>query len=113
MSNEPLVTAAVIAAVIGAFITLLKAFGVPLSADQQAAISSFVVVVAPLLTAWYARSRVTPLTKPRDEDGVTLSRPGDMPAIKELANLQGEAIAINEATTAPQTKPVVGNMGLP
>lgn len=84
MNREPLITAAIVTSIIGALITLLKAFGVPLTADQQAAISSFVVLVAPLLMAFFARSKVTPLADPRDEDNHPLTRAGtDAPTLKQ------------------------------
>lgn len=96
MSREPLITTAVITAVIAALITLLKAFGVPITEEQQGAINQFLVVLAPLIVAGIARVYVTPLSAPRDTDNVPLTRPGDVPANKELAAMQTEAAEINE-----------------
>lgn len=95
-NTEPLITTAVITAIIAALITLLKAFGVPITEDQQNAINQFLVVLAPLIVAGIARVYVTPLSRPRDLDGETLSRPNEVPAIKELGALQVEAKKINE-----------------
>lgn len=97
MSNEPLVTTAVVTAVIAALITLLKAFGVPITEDQQTAINQFLAVLAPLIVAGIGRMYVTSLASPRDTDGVPLSRPGDIPANKQMATLQGEAIEMNDS----------------
>lgn len=97
MSKEPLITTAVVTAVIAALITLLKAFGVPITEEQQSAINQFLVVMAPLIVAGVGRIYVTPLSAPRDTDGMPLSRPGDVPANKQMAALQTEATEINES----------------
>lgn len=87
VSNEPLITAAVIASIAGAIITLLKTLGVPISVETQAALSSLVVLVAPLGVAWYARSKVTPLANPKDELGRPLSGPNGEPTIAQTRSL--------------------------
>lgn len=60
MKSEPLVTTAVVTSLVGAVLALLSAFGVPLSHEQQAAISGLALVVAPLVVALVVRPRVTP-----------------------------------------------------
>lgn len=74
MNNEPLVTAAVITSVITALITLLKAFGIPITEDQQAAINQFAAIVAPIALGILARQWVTPLANPKAADGEPLVR---------------------------------------
>lgn len=71
MNNSPVWTAATIAAVISAAITLLVAFGVQVTPDQVTAILGFVAVVAPIGVAVVANPKVTSLSRPIDEDGVT------------------------------------------
>jgi uncharacterized protein YacL len=61
VTNEPVLTATTIGAVVGAFLALLIAFGAPIGNEQVQAILTFVGVLAPVvLSAVYARSRVTP-----------------------------------------------------
>lgn len=60
MTTEPLVTVASITAGVTALLGLLVAFGLDLTTDQTAAVLGVVGVVAPLVVAWFARSRVTP-----------------------------------------------------
>ena len=61
MSREPLVTVATITALIAAVLGLLVSFGIDLSKDQQNAILAVAAVVAPLVVAAFARSKVTPV----------------------------------------------------
>jgi hypothetical protein len=61
MKNEPVLTIASITALATAVVTLLVAFGLPLTQDQQQAVLGFVAVVAPLVAAYFARKRVTPV----------------------------------------------------
>jgi hypothetical protein len=64
VSREPLVSVAVLVAVVGAVLALLKSFGVDITNEQQAAISGVALVVAPILVALFVRPRVTPVVKP-------------------------------------------------
>jgi len=102
LNNQPLITTAAITSIVGALIALLTAFGVPLTPEQQAAIAGFALVVAPWVVALVGRQLTTPLANPQDDDGVPLSRPGDVPANRQMAALQTEAVAINES---PSGKP--------
>lgn len=61
MNREPLVTVASITAGITAVLGLLVAFGVSLTGDQEKAILGVAAVVAPLVVAFIARSKVTPV----------------------------------------------------
>lgn len=75
--NNPVWSAATISAIVSAFITLLVAFGVPVTEAQTTAILGFVAVVAPIGVAWYVSSRVTSLSNPKDETGEPLVRAAD------------------------------------
>ncbi|NBE82779.1 hypothetical protein [Micromonospora rubida] len=57
-ATEPLFTVGAITAAGTAVISLLVAFGLPLSANQQTAILGMVAVLAPLVVAAIARGRV-------------------------------------------------------
>lgn len=65
MAHEPVMTAAGAAAVVSAVIGVLVAFGVPLTTGQRQAVIDLVMVgfpiVAFLVAAWIARSKVTPV----------------------------------------------------
>ena len=105
MTNEPVFTAGAIVAAIGALLAALVSLGViHLSPEQQTAILTAAAAILPLAAALWARQQVTPLTQPRDTDGTPLSRPGDVPANKELAALQADAISINKETTAQEAQ---------
>jgi hypothetical protein len=56
-TGDPSAQGGTVGALVAAFITLLVAFGVDLTADQTAAILGFVAVAAPLLTAALIRRR--------------------------------------------------------
>lgn len=76
--------------------------------DQANAWSDFTDVGLPILIVWgaayYASKYTTPLDKPRDIDGVTLTRPDNSPAIAEIQNLQTEAIKIDKVKTQELTR---------
>lgn len=63
MSNEPVLAAGSIAGLVGAVLTLLVAFGVHVTEDQQKAILAVVVLVVPIVAAIIARSKVVPQAK--------------------------------------------------
>ena len=75
--QEPVITANSIVAFISAAIVLAITFGLSISEEQKAAILGVVVIVAPLVAAWWARRKVTPLAEPKDEDGSPLVRRAD------------------------------------
>jgi hypothetical protein len=60
MNREPNVTVGAVTAAVTAVLTLVVAFGVPLGAEQQAAILGVVAVLAPLVATAVARRHVWP-----------------------------------------------------
>lgn len=60
IKGEPALTTSTITSLVAAAITLLVSFGLPLSADQQVAISAFVAIVAPIVAGLVTRTQVTP-----------------------------------------------------
>jgi hypothetical protein len=82
MKREPLITTALITSLVGAVLTLLVAFGVPLTEAQQDAINGLVIVAAPLVVALVGRRYVTPLSDPRDVDGEPLTRADNSLALR-------------------------------
>lgn len=97
-NTEPVITAASIAGLISAGISFARLMGwIALNDDQYNSLMIFIGMALPIGLSIWARSQVTPLSQPRDTDGATLSRAGDVPANKELAALQTDAIAINES----------------
>lgn len=94
--NEPVVSAGALAGVLSAVLLWVRMMGWINWTDDQ--FNQFMIVVSlvlPIVTGIWARQRVTPLAAPRDTDGAPLSRPGDVPANKELEALQTDAIEIN------------------
>lgn len=66
LPNEPVALAGVIAGVIGAAMVMAVSLGwIELSAEQQTNILGFVVLVAPIVTSFFARSVVTPVAAPQ------------------------------------------------
>ena len=63
MNQEPVLTAAGIAAFVSATLALLVAFGVGLSPDEVAAVMGVTGVVAPIVAAYIARKKVAPVEK--------------------------------------------------
>jgi hypothetical protein len=76
VSNYPLVSTAAITSVVGAFLALLVAFGISLTADQSAAIMGFVAVISPWVVALVGHNTTTPLARPTAKDGEPLVRAG-------------------------------------
>lgn len=67
MQSEPVITATTVGAIVGALLALLAAFGLGIDDEQIKAILAFVGVVAPVvISAIYARSRVTPVQQAHD-----------------------------------------------
>lgn len=61
MNSEPVLTTAAIAAVVTTVVALLKSFGVPISDDTAIALVGVVGAVGPLVAAFVARRKVTPV----------------------------------------------------
>lgn len=82
MSREPLVTVGMVIAVVASLIALLRAFGVPITPEQQDAIDQLLIAAGPIVVALIARHFVTPLSDPEDASGTKLIRPdGQKPFI--------------------------------
>lgn len=61
MNNEPVLSAVTVGAIVAAALQILVVFGVNIQSDQVEAILTAVAVIAPVvLSAIYARSKVTP-----------------------------------------------------
>lgn len=58
MNKQPLWTVGTITSIASAFVAVLVAFGVPLSADQRTTVLGLVAVLAPLAVAAIARRAV-------------------------------------------------------
>lgn len=89
MSKEPVIWSAVIIGFVQATVVLCTAMGwVDLSTEQQSAVYAFaaalLALILPVLGAWYARSKTTPLADPRDEDGAPLSRVDNSPTLAQV-----------------------------
>ena len=69
MKNEPVLTQGAILAVIQAALAALVSFGVELTSDQTAALMALSTSVLAAIFAVVVRSRVTPLSRPRDNEG--------------------------------------------
>lgn len=69
----------------------------PLDNMQQAVTLTMVMAGINVAGALWQNRQTTPLSKPVDTDGVALSRPGDVPANKQMAAMQTEAAEINES----------------
>ena len=72
MANEPVAIIAAITGLIEAIIALLPLFGVALTIEQQSALMAVVVASGSVVSAVWARSLVTPVANPRDNDGNAL-----------------------------------------
>lgn len=84
LSDSPVLTTAIISSIVTAVLTLLTAFGVRLTPEQQAAILGLVGVAAPWVVWYVSRRTTTPLSKPVDEDGHALTRSGtDAPTLTQ------------------------------
>lgn len=80
MKNEPVLTAQSITALISAGIVALVALGViDLDDTQQAAVMAFAIALVNVIAGVIARSWVTPLSNPKDADGVKLVRNTEVP----------------------------------
>jgi hypothetical protein len=96
MNTEPVITAASIAGLLSAGISFCRLMGwIALNDDQYNSLMIFIGMALPIGLGIWARQQTTPLSRPRDTDGQTLSRPGDVPAKNELAALQTDALEIN------------------
>ena len=66
MSNEPVLTAASVGALVAAVLSAVALFGLPITPDQQKAVVLVVMLAFPIVAAFVARSQVTPVAKASD-----------------------------------------------
>lgn len=57
-STEPALKVGAIVALVGAILAAVAAFGLKLTPEQTAAVMSLTTIAAPLVSAWFTRSRV-------------------------------------------------------
>lgn len=57
-SGEPALKVGAVVAAVGALLTLAVSFGFKLTPDQTNAILALATIAAPLVSAWFTRSRV-------------------------------------------------------
>lgn len=97
LRNEPVVSAAVITALVGALLRLLIAFGIDISSDQVEAILDLVTLAAPIVGALVARRFVTrnSAVVEREQDGQVLAgEASELPTnthVREIGDL-GEGV---------------------
>ena len=60
MKREPAITVGTISAAVAAVLTLLVAFGLDITEEQQTAILGVVAALGPIITGLLIRRRVTP-----------------------------------------------------
>lgn len=78
ISREPVLTIASVTALVIAVIALLRAFGVPITGDEQDAITGVVGAGGAIVSAFIARGYVTPLSSPRNSTGRPLVPSGSV-----------------------------------
>ena len=67
---QPVVGAGLVAGIIsGAFVMALRKLGFPVTDDLALAIGGLVVAAIPVVLAWWASRRVTPMSDPRLPEG--------------------------------------------
>lgn len=83
MNNEPVVTAASVAALISSGVAFARLMGwIVLDDEQFNALMVFVNLLLPIVAAMWARAQVTPLNAPHDVDGQPLTRLDNSPPLK-------------------------------
>ncbi len=66
MKREPAITVGTISAAVAAILTLLVAFGLDITEEQQTAILGVVAAVGPIVTGLLIRRKVSPVEVPGD-----------------------------------------------
>lgn len=75
MRNEPVITAASVAGLIGALLMWVRLMGwIDWTDDQFNQFMIMVNLALPLVAALWARTQVTPVAAPKDNEGVELVR---------------------------------------
>ncbi len=83
-TREPLISRALITAVVG----LAVALGL-VTTDVGDNLVPVLVTLAPIITALWSRSSVTPIADPRDNDGTQLV-PSVVGVVEDLADIDGD-----------------------
>ena len=73
MLEEPGLTAASVAALLGLLLRALASYGLSLTPEMEDLLTALVMVVFPLLAAFVARYFSTPLIRPEDNEGNPLT----------------------------------------
>jgi len=66
MKHEPAISIGAISAAVAAVLTLLVAFGIDVTEEQQTAILGVVAAVGPIVAGLLIRRKVTPVDRSRD-----------------------------------------------
>lgn len=77
MDTSPVGWAAFIVALVGAFIAVLSAAGLPVSPELEDAIKNLFLIGSPAVVWLLVRGKTTPLADPKDDSGVELVRKSD------------------------------------
>lgn len=99
IKGEPALITSTITSLVAAALSLLVSFGLSLSADQTAAITGFIAVIAPLVSGLLTRGQVTPVS----EVAVKLDQTGELVAGDALVTPNGAPVEVYEREAAPTT----------
>ena len=67
--EEPGITGAGLAALLGLLLRALASYGLELTPEMEELLTALVIFVVPLVGAWVARRYSTPLIRPQDNEG--------------------------------------------
>ena len=73
MLEEPGLTAAGVAVLLGLLLRALASYGLSLTPEMEELLTALVIVVFPIIAAFVARYFSTPLIRPEDNDGNALT----------------------------------------
>lgn len=69
MLEEPGITGAGLAALLGLLLRALASYGLTLTPEMEELLTALVIILFPLVGAWVARQFSTPLIRPQDNEG--------------------------------------------
>lgn len=67
--EEPGITGASVAALLGLLLRALASYGLTLTPEMEELLTALVIILFPLVGAWVARQFSTPLIRPQDNEG--------------------------------------------
>lgn len=67
--EEPGITGASVAALLGLLLRALASYGLELTPEMEELLTALVIILFPLVGAWVARQFSTPLIRPQDNEG--------------------------------------------